>query len=64
MSPTDLTAAHDPNPARPPLAGVRILEVAILGPGAITTDPSRHGVPGNFFYLNPRNFTLSARLDF
>ncbi|MGZ4718506.1 MAG: CaiB/BaiF CoA transferase family protein [Acidimicrobiales bacterium] len=32
MSPTDSTAA-----ARPPLAGVRILEVAILGPGAITT---------------------------
>jgi crotonobetainyl-CoA:carnitine CoA-transferase CaiB-like acyl-CoA transferase len=28
---------HPATPVRPPLAGVRILEVAILGPGAITT---------------------------
>jgi hypothetical protein len=34
------------------------------GPEAITSDPSRKAVPGNFFYLNPRNFTLSARMDF
>jgi outer membrane receptor protein involved in Fe transport len=34
------------------------------GPEAITSDPSRKSVPGNFFYLNPRNFTLSARMDF
>jgi hypothetical protein len=27
-------------------------------------DPSSHGVPGNFFYLNPRNFTLSATMNF
>ncbi len=37
MPSTDATAAPGPNHARPPLAGVRILEVAILGPGAITT---------------------------
>ena len=34
------------------------------GPTAITSDPSRKSVPGNFFYLNPRNFTLSAKMDF
>jgi hypothetical protein len=28
------------------------------------SDPSRHAVPGNFFYLDPRNFTLSAKMDF
>jgi outer membrane receptor protein involved in Fe transport len=27
-------------------------------------DPSRHSVPGNFFYLNPRNFLLTARMEF
>ena len=34
------------------------------GPTAITTDPSRHAVPGNFFYLAPRNWTFSAKMDF
>ena len=34
------------------------------GPAAITSDPSRHAVPGNFFYLSPRNWTLSAKMDF
>lgn len=34
------------------------------GPAAITTDPSRHSVPGNFFYPTPRNWTLSAKMDF
>ncbi len=28
------------------------------------SDPSRRSVPGNFTYLNPRNFTLTARMDF
>lgn len=28
------------------------------------SDPSSHSVPGNFFYLNPRNFTLSATMNF
>jgi hypothetical protein len=27
-------------------------------------DPSSYSVPGNFFYLNPRNYTLSATLNF
>jgi hypothetical protein len=27
-------------------------------------DPSSYSVPGNFFYLNPRNFTLSATMNF
>jgi hypothetical protein len=27
-------------------------------------DPSSHSVPGNFFYLNPRNFSLSATMNF
>jgi hypothetical protein len=27
-------------------------------------DPSRHVVPGNFQYLSPRNWTLSAKMDF
>jgi hypothetical protein len=34
------------------------------GPEAITSDPSRKSVPGNFFYLNPRNFSLTATMDF
>jgi hypothetical protein len=28
------------------------------------SDPSRHAVAGNFFYVEPRNFTLTARMDF
>jgi hypothetical protein len=28
------------------------------------SDPSRYSVPGNFGYLPPRNFTLSAKLNF
>ena len=28
------------------------------------TDPSRRSVGGNFFYLDPRNFTLTAKMDF
>jgi hypothetical protein len=27
-------------------------------------DPSRYSVPGNFFYLNPRNFLLSVKMEF
>ncbi|MBL9211904.1 MAG: TonB-dependent receptor plug domain-containing protein [Opitutaceae bacterium] len=27
-------------------------------------DPSSYSVPGNFFYLNPRNFSLSATMNF
>jgi len=27
-------------------------------------DPSSRSVPGNFFYLNPRNFSLSATMYF
>ena len=27
-------------------------------------DPSSYSVPGNFFYLNPRNYTLSATMNF
>ncbi len=34
------------------------------GPEAITSDPSRKSVPGNFSYLNPRSFTLTARMEF
>jgi len=28
------------------------------------SDPSRKSVGGNFFYFDPRNFTLSAKMDF
>ncbi len=28
------------------------------------SDPSRRSVGGNFFYLDPRNFTLTAKMDF
>lgn len=28
------------------------------------SDPSSYSVPGNFFYLNPRNFALSATMNF
>ena len=28
------------------------------------TDPSCRSVGGNFFYLDPRNFTLTAKMDF
>lgn len=28
------------------------------------SDPSSYSVPGNFFYLNPRNYSLSATLNF
>ncbi|MSU64977.1 MAG: hypothetical protein EXS38_02480 [Opitutus sp.] len=28
------------------------------------SDPSRRSVGGNFFYFEPRNFTLSAKMDF
>ena len=28
------------------------------------SDPSRYGVPGNVFYMQPRNFTLTARMEF
>jgi hypothetical protein len=27
-------------------------------------DPSSYSVPGNFFYLNPRGYTLSATMNF
>jgi hypothetical protein len=27
-------------------------------------DPSSYSAPGNFFYLNPRSFTLSATMNF
>jgi hypothetical protein len=28
------------------------------------SDPSRYGVPGNVFYMDPRTFTLTARMEF
>ncbi len=33
-------------------------------PGETITSPARYTVPGNFSYLVPRNYTLSAKLNF
>ena len=39
-------------------------ETVFLPRSGDLSDPSRISVPGNVFYMEPRNFTLTARMEF
>jgi outer membrane receptor for ferric coprogen and ferric-rhodotorulic acid len=39
-------------------------ETVYLPNNGSLSDPSRYGVPGNVFYMEPRTFTLTARMEF